>query len=140
MFQTSFLQVGGSSEVEVNEKKDRVTDALNATRAAAEEGIVPGGGTALIRCAPALDALVPANDDQKTGIQIIRDALFKPCSTIVSNTGIEPAVVVDRVSISWPFHPHSFYPLAAGGLVIFGNFLSGGGGLGNIWSAGGLVL
>ena len=110
MFQTSFLQVGGSSEVEVNEKKDRVTDALNATRAAAEEGIVPGGGTALIRCAPALDALVPANDDQKTGIQIIRDALFKPCSTIVSNTGIEPAVVVDRVSISWPFHPHSFYP------------------------------
>merc|ERR1712212_1441322 len=71
------VKVGGSSEVEVNEKKDRVTDALNATRAAAEEGIVPGGGTALIRCAPALDALVPANDDQKTGIQIIRDALFK---------------------------------------------------------------
>merc|ERR1712168_782598 len=91
------IKVGGSSEVEVNEKKDRVADALNATRAAAEEGIVPGGGTALIRCAPALDALVPAPPDIATGVQIVRDALFKPCSTIVSNTGIEPAVVVDRV-------------------------------------------
>ena len=60
-------QVGGSSEVEVNEKKDRYTDALNATRAAIEEGIVPGGGVALIRCLPALDAVVPANDDQKIG-------------------------------------------------------------------------
>jgi chaperonin GroEL len=61
------LQVGGSSEVEVNEKKDRYTDALNATRAAVEEGIVPGGGTALIRCLSALDNISVDNDDQKTG-------------------------------------------------------------------------
>ena len=59
-------QIGGSSEVEVNEKKDRVTDALNATRAAVEEGIVPGGGVALLRCMPVLDALTPANPDQVT--------------------------------------------------------------------------
>ncbi|NXO03725.1 CH60 protein, partial [Rhinopomastus cyanomelas] len=61
------LKVGGTSDVEVNEKKDRVTDALNATRAAVEEGIVPGGGCALLRCIPALDALAPANEDQKIG-------------------------------------------------------------------------
>ena len=60
-------QVGGSSEVEVNEKKDRYTDALNATRAAVEEGIVAGGGTALLRCIPILEGLVVDNDDQKTG-------------------------------------------------------------------------
>jgi chaperonin GroEL (HSP60 family) len=63
----SALKVGGSSEVEVNEKKDRYTDALNATRAAVEEGIVPGGGVALIRCLPALDNITCANEDQKTG-------------------------------------------------------------------------
>lgn len=92
-----FDQVGGGSEVEVNERKDRVTDALNATRAAAEEGIVPGGGTALIRCAKLLDSVSTNNEDQKIGVEIIRQALFKPCSTIVSNTGIEPAVVVEKV-------------------------------------------
>ena len=59
--------MGGASEVEVNEKKDRYTDALNATKAAVEEGIVAGGGVALIRCLPVLDALKPENDDQKTG-------------------------------------------------------------------------
>merc|ERR1712055_896602 len=69
------LKIGGSSEVEVNEKKDRVTDALNATRAAVEEGIVPGGGVALIRCLPVLNTLVPANEDQKKGIDIIKHAL-----------------------------------------------------------------
>lgn len=61
------LKVGGSSEVEVNEKKDRVNDALNATRAAVEEGIVLGGGVALLRCIPALDSVKTTNDDQKTG-------------------------------------------------------------------------
>merc|ERR1719466_104252 len=79
------IKVGGGSEVEVNERKDRVTDALNATRAAAEEGIVPGGGTALIRCANLLDGAVAANEDIAIGVQIVRDALFQPCSTIVSN-------------------------------------------------------
>lgn len=61
------LKVGGSSEVEVNEKKDRVNDALNATRAAVEEGIVPGGGTALLRCIPSLSELKAGNEDQSTG-------------------------------------------------------------------------
>lgn len=61
------FQIGGTSDVEVNEKKDRVTDALNATRAAVEEGIVPGGGCALLRCIPCLDALKTANSDQKIG-------------------------------------------------------------------------
>lgn len=94
------IKVGGGSEIEVNERKDRVTDALNATRAAAEEGVVPGGGTALIRCAKLLDSLTPLNDDQKIGIEIIRSALYKPCSTIVANTGIEPALVVEKVAAS----------------------------------------
>lgn len=61
------MQVGGYSEVEVGEKKDRITDALNATRAAVEEGIVPGGGVALLRCIPALDSVQVDNDDQRTG-------------------------------------------------------------------------
>lgn len=63
----ALLKVGGSSEVEVNEKKDRVTDKLNATRAAVEEGIVPGGGTSLLRCIPSLESLKPINHDQKIG-------------------------------------------------------------------------
>ena len=72
---------------------------MNATRAAASEGIVPGGGTALIRCAKLLDTIEVGSEDQKKGVGIIRSALFKPCWTIVSNTGIEPAVIVDKVSI-----------------------------------------
>jgi chaperonin GroEL len=70
------LKVGGSSEVEVNEKKDRVNDALNATRAAVEEGIVPGGGTALLRTIPCLDELKPENDDQKAGSYICDTSLM----------------------------------------------------------------
>lgn len=62
------FKIGGTSEVEVNEKKDRVNDALNATKAAVEEGIVPGGGVALLRCIPALDGVNPKNDDQKVGM------------------------------------------------------------------------
>ena len=65
------LKVGGTSDVEVNEKKDRVTDAVNATRAAVEEGIVLGGGCALLQCILPLDSLTPANEDQKIGIEII---------------------------------------------------------------------
>merc|ERR1712240_398520 len=91
------LKVGGSSEVEVNEKKDRVNDALCATRAAVEEGIVPGGGTALLRCIPMLDALPYANEDQKMGIDIIRRALRMPCMTISKNAGVDASVVVAKV-------------------------------------------
>merc|ERR1712107_548575 len=72
------IKVGGASEVEVNEKKDRVVDALNATRAAVEEGIVPGGGVALIRCLPAIEGLTLENEDQKKGIDIIKHALTRP--------------------------------------------------------------
>lgn len=71
----------------MNEKKDRVNDALNATRAAVEEGIVPGGGVALLRCLPALDSLKPENSDQKTGIEIVRKAIRMPCLTIAKNAG-----------------------------------------------------
>merc|ERR1711963_311314 len=74
----AMLKIGGSSEVEVNEKKDRVNDALCATRAAIEEGIVPGGGTALLRCLSVLEDLPTANDDQRKGVDIIRHALKQP--------------------------------------------------------------
>ncbi|XP_063728518.1 60 kDa heat shock protein, mitochondrial-like [Symsagittifera roscoffensis] len=93
----ALLKVGGSSEVEVNEKKDRVTDALNATRAAIEEGIVPGGGTALLRSIPALDTLIPLNEDQRMGFDIVRQALKKPCETIARNAGVEGSLVVEKV-------------------------------------------
>ncbi|XP_015794297.1 heat shock protein 60A [Tetranychus urticae] len=91
------LKIGGSSEVEVSEKKDRVNDALNATRAAVEEGIVPGGGTALLKSIKVLDDLKPVNDDQKTGIEIVRKALKMPCTQIALNAGVDAAVVVQKV-------------------------------------------
>lgn len=93
----ALLRVGGSSEVEVNEKKDRVNDALNATRAAVEEGIVPGGGTALLRCLPALEAIQTDNEDQRTGVGIVRKALKQPCMQIAQNAGVDAAVVVQKV-------------------------------------------
>lgn len=96
------IKVGGSSEVEVNEKKDRYTDALNATRAAIEEGIVPGGGVALIRCQSALDAVTPENYDQKMGIEIVRKALRIPCHTIAANAGVDAQEVVTRVMQEQP--------------------------------------
>merc|ERR1712095_56944 len=91
------LKIGGASEVEVNEKKDRVTDALNATRAAVEEGIVPGGGVALLRCISVLDSLVPANEDQKKGIDIIKHALRQPLIQIATNAGLDASVIVNKV-------------------------------------------
>ncbi|KAL4601668.1 60 kDa heat shock protein, mitochondrial-like [Arapaima gigas] len=91
------IKVGGTSDVEVNEKKDRVTDALNATRAAVEEGIVPGGGCALLRCIPALGKIKPLNADQKIGIDIIRRALRIPAMTIAKNAGVEGSLVVEKI-------------------------------------------
>ncbi|CAG8657537.1 1632_t:CDS:2 [Acaulospora morrowiae] len=91
------IRVGGSSEVEVGEKKDRFVDALNATRAAVEEGIVPGGGIALLKSIKCLDSLKPANFDQKLGIDIVRSALQKPARTIIDNAGEEGAVIVGRL-------------------------------------------
>lgn len=93
----ALLRVGGSSEVEVNEKKDRVNDALNATRAAVEEGIVPGGGTALLRCITKLETLKGQNEDQNMGIEIVRRALRMPCMTIAKNAGVDGAMVVAKI-------------------------------------------
>ncbi|KAI8545795.1 hypothetical protein RHMOL_Rhmol07G0065800 [Rhododendron molle] len=91
------LKIGGASETEVSEKKDRVTDALNATKAAVEEGIVPGGGVALLYASKELDLLPTANFDQKIGVQIIQNALKTPAYTIASNAGVEGAVVVGKL-------------------------------------------
>ena len=91
------LYVGAASEVEMKEKKDRVDDALSATRAAIEEGIVPGGGVAYIRAQAALDAVKADNEDEKTGVEIIRRAIEEPLRQIVFNAGKEGAVVVQKV-------------------------------------------
>ena len=91
------IKVGGATEVEVKEKKDRVDDALNATRAAVEEGILPGGGVALMRAAAALDKLRPGNEDQKVGINIVRRALQAPARQIAENAGEDGAVVAGKI-------------------------------------------
>jgi chaperonin GroEL len=91
------LYVGAATEVEMKEKKDRVDDALHATRAAIAEGIVPGGGTALIRASAALDGLKGENDDETTGISIIKRAIEEPLRQIVANAGGEGAVIVQKV-------------------------------------------
>ncbi|XP_078173582.1 heat shock protein 60 isoform X2 [Carex rostrata] len=91
------LKIGGASEAEVGEKKDRVNDALNATKAAVEEGIVPGGGVALLYASKELDKLPTANFDQKIGVQIIQNALKTPVHTIAMNAGVEGAVVVGKL-------------------------------------------
>lgn len=91
------IYVGAASEVEMKEKKDRFDDALHATRAALEEGIIPGGGVAFIRAISALDDLKGENDDEQTGIQIVRRALEEPLRQIVANAGMEGSVVVNKV-------------------------------------------
>ena len=93
----AILYIGAATEVEMKEKKDRVDDALHATRAAVQEGVVVGGDVALIRAASALDNLKGANEDQDTGINIIRIAIESPLRTIVSNAGGEPSVVVNKI-------------------------------------------
>ena len=91
------IRVGGATEVEVKEKKDRVEDALNATRAAVEEGILPGGGVPLLRAIPALDTVKVENSDQKTGVDIVRKAIRAPARQIVDNSGADGAVVVGKL-------------------------------------------
>jgi chaperonin GroEL len=91
------IRVGGSTEVEVKERKDRVDDALHATRAAVEEGIVPGGGTALARASLVLAHMVPENEDQKFGIEIIRKAIQTPLRQIAENAGEDGAVIAGKV-------------------------------------------
>jgi chaperonin GroEL len=91
------IKVGGATEVEVKEKKDRVDDALHATRAAVEEGIVAGGGVTLLYAAKALDQLKPGNDDQRVGIEIVRKALGWPAKQIVMNAGADGSIVAGKL-------------------------------------------
>ena len=102
------VRVGGATEVEVKEKKDRVDDALHATRAAVEEGILPGGGVALLRALKALDGVKAANDDQKAGLDIVRRALQAPARQIVANAGEDASYVVgkllEKTDYSWGFN------------------------------------
>ena len=98
------IKVGGATEVEVKERKDRVDDALNATRAAVEDGIVPGGGVALLRASFALDGLDAPNDDQRTGINIVRKALHAPLRQIASNAGEDGGVVAGKVLENGDYH------------------------------------
>jgi chaperonin GroEL len=91
------IKVGAATETEMKEKKARVEDAMHATRAAVEEGIVPGGGVALVRCAAALDELKIRNDDELTGVEIVKRALEEPLRQIVNNSGEEGAIVVGKI-------------------------------------------
>ncbi|KRE08627.1 molecular chaperone GroEL [Bosea sp. Root670] len=91
------IRVGGATEVEVKEKKDRVDDALNATRAAVEEGILPGGGVALLRALSSVKGIKTQNDDQKTGVEIVRKAIAAPARQIVDNAGDDGAVVIGKL-------------------------------------------
>ncbi|MCH6577445.1 MAG: chaperonin GroEL [Proteobacteria bacterium] len=91
------IKVGGASEIEVKERKDRVDDALNATRAAVEEGVVPGGGVALLYATKALDKLKPGNDDQRMGVDIVRRAIRRPTRQIAENAGVDGPVVVGKL-------------------------------------------
>jgi len=117
------IRVGGSTEVEVKEKKDRVDDALNATRAAADEGIVPGGGTALLKASQALAGLTGDNADQTAGIAIVRRALQAPIRQIAENAGVEGSIVVGKVlestSASFGFNAQTeqYVDLIADGVI-----------------------
>ena len=93
----AILYIGAATEVEMKEKKDRVDDALHATRAAVEEGIVPGGGVALVRAIEALDGVATSNDDEKIGVNIVRVALESPLRTIVANAGGEGSVIIQKI-------------------------------------------
>jgi chaperonin GroEL len=117
------IKVGGATEVEVKERKDRVDDALHATRAAVEEGIVPGGGVALLRAAKSLDSLKPENDDQKVGINIVRKALQAPARQIAANAGEDGSVIVGKIleNSKYPFgynaQSHEYGDLYAQGVI-----------------------
>ncbi|MCE2716563.1 MAG: chaperonin GroEL [Pseudomonadota bacterium] len=91
------IRVGGATEIEVKERKDRVEDAMHATRAAIEEGIVPGGGVALLRSLKAIEGLKPANGDQEVGIRIVRQAITAPCRQIAVNAGADGSIVVGKI-------------------------------------------
>ncbi|MBA8801233.1 chaperonin GroEL [Agrobacterium sp. RC10-4-1] len=117
------IRVGGSTEVEVKEKKDRVDDALHATRAAVEEGILPGGGVALLRAVKALDNLGTANQDQRVGVDIVRRAIEAPVRQIAENAGAEGSVIVGKLrektdfSFGWNAQTGEYGDLYAQGVI-----------------------
>jgi len=94
------IRVGGATEVEVKERKDRVEDAMNSTRAAVEEGIVPGGGSALLKSIKSLDKVNPENDDQRVGVEIVRRAIIVPVKQIAENAGADGSIVAGKLSES----------------------------------------
>lgn len=108
------IKVGGSSEMEVGEKKDRYVDALNATRAAVEEGILPGGGTALLKAVSVLDTVKTDNFDQKLGVNIIRTAITMPARTIIQNAGHEGSVIVGKLTDEFGGDFHKGFDAAEG--------------------------
>ncbi|KGE00955.1 chaperonin GroEL [Rhizobium sp. YS-1r] len=117
------IRVGGSTEVEVKERKDRVDDALHATRAAVEEGILPGGGVALLRAIKSLDSIKTANDDQRVGIDIVRRAIESPVRQIAENAGAEGSIVVGKLrektefSYGWNAQTNEYGDLYAMGVI-----------------------
>ena len=117
------IKVGGATEVEVKERKDRVDDALHATRAAVEEGIVPGGGVALLRASKALEGLKGDNDDQKVGIAIVRKALQAPARQISANAGEDGSVIVGKIlenakySFGYNAQSHEYGDMYAHGVI-----------------------
>ncbi|PDS33794.1 chaperonin GroEL [Rhizobium anhuiense] len=117
------IRVGGSTEVEVKEKKDRVDDALHATRAAVEEGILPGGGVALLRSVKALDNLKTANSDQRVGVEIVRRAIEAPVRQIAENAGAEGSIIVGKLreksdfSYGWNAQTGEYGDLYAQGVI-----------------------
>ncbi|ATA97019.1 chaperonin GroEL [Sinorhizobium meliloti] len=117
------IRVGGSTEVEVKEKKDRVDDALHATRAAVEEGILPGGGVALLRAVKALDGLETANNDQRVGVDLVRRAIEAPVRQIAENAGAEGSIIVGKLrektefSYGWNAQTNEYGDLYAMGVI-----------------------
>jgi chaperonin GroEL len=117
------IRVGGATEVEVKERKDRVDDAMHATRAAVEEGILPGGGVALLRAARVLDGVKPANDDQKVGVDIVRRAIRMPVRQIAMNAGADGSIVAGKVleshDYNWGYNAQTgeYEDLVAAGVV-----------------------
>jgi chaperonin GroEL len=117
------IRVGGSTEIEVKERKDRVDDALHATRAAVEEGILPGGGVALLRAAKALDTVEVDNPDQKTGVDIVRKAIESPIRQIAENAGAEGSIIVGKLrektefAFGWNAQTNEFGDLYGQGVI-----------------------
>jgi chaperonin GroEL len=117
------VRVGGSTEVEVKERKDRVDDAMHATRAAVEEGVIPGGGAALIYAGRALEKLNPTNDDQAVGVNIVRKAIQAPARQIAENAGEDGSVIVGKMleskDTNWGFDAQEgkFTDLVKAGII-----------------------